>query len=330
MTTIMTKLTPAKKFTLLFIVLVLTLPVTGASSLRGSILQFIPESAGEVAYIDMREVQASPHYAMLRQRVIPERFADFENFIGRVGVDVHKDVDWLAWGLLAADDEDGDEYFFGIVQGAFSEIDVRNYYTENELPVVEYNRQTLFLFGDSESRSAFAFTLMDTSTGVFGSRAAVELIIDTRDGLNPNVTENKLLADGIREVNGRAPVWVAMDSRYTQLALSQLLPAMTEFEEFDQVASSFRAARVRVTIGREASLQLEVLCGSSSDAQILAFVLQTGLDAQGWEAEEEAPELIQVLNRADIRNSGDQLRVSLLAREAELVALLSKDIKLFP
>ena len=315
---------------LVLLCLALTLPATGTSSLRGSILQFIPESAGQVAYVDMREVQSSPHYAQLRERVIPQRFADFESFVSRIGVDINTDIDWLAWGLMAVDDEGGDEYFFGIVQGAFSEIDARNYYAENELPIVEHRAQSLFLFGDSDSPGTFAFSMMDMTTGVFGSRAAIELMIDTRDGLNPNVTRNKLLADGIREVNGRAPVWVAMDSRYTQLALSQLLPAMAEFEQFDQVASGFKASRVRVTIGREASLQLEVQCGTASDAQVLAFVLQTGLDAQGWEAEAEAPELIQVLNRADIRSSGDRLRVSLLARESELVALLSKDIKLFP
>ena len=309
---------------------IVALSAAGADRLRRDVLAMMPESVGEIAFIDMREVQKSPHYRLMKDRIVPARFADFERFVNRAGVSLDTDVDWLAWGLISGEQTGGEEYFFGVVQGAFSEIDIRNYYTANELATVDHRGQTIYLYGDSESPSAYAMTLLDTSTGLFGTRASIELILDTRDGLEPNITRRQAFSTRIAEVNGRSPVWVVMDDHYAQLALSQLLPDVAEFEEYEAVAQNFRAAKVRLTIGREVNLQLEVQCAQAADAQALAALLQGGLIAQGWQAEEEAPELAVVLSRADVRSVGDSLRLSILAREDELRALLSQNIKLFP
>jgi hypothetical protein len=304
--------------------------LAGSSSLRSDMLALIPATVGEVAYIDLQEVRRSPHYATIKQRVVPERFGEFERFIRVLGVDVDTDLDWLAWGLVSTGEDVTDELFFGIVQGRFDEDRVQGYFTTHELPTAEHQGTTLYLHGEADSPHSFAFALFDRSTGAFGTRQSLEYLLDTRNNLHPNLNQNADFSRKIGEVNGRTPIWVVMDSQYTRLAMSQLLPELAKFEEFATVADRFSASKMRMSLMRDASINLEVQCEQAADAQTLSFLLQTGLTAQGWQSEEEAPELNAVLSRADVRSVGSTLRVALVARESELRTLLTKPIKLFP
>lgn len=308
--------------------LLLPLLLSGASSLRSEIIGYLPRTTGEVAYIDLQEVRRSPHYQTIKQRVVPARFADFERFVRLLGVNVDTDLDWLAWGLVSGK---GDaEYFFGIVQGRFDEDRIQGYYDANQLPTAEYLGETLYLYGEADSSQSYALVLLDRSTGAFGTRASLEMILDTRQGTSPNLNQNTAFAARIAEVNGRTPVWIVMDEYYTRLAMSQLLPELAKFQEFNTLASRFQAAQARITLGRDVNLNLTIHCEQPADAQTFAFLLQTGLTAQGWQAQQDAPELNTVLSRADVRSAGRLLRVNLVARESELRALLAKNVKLFP
>ncbi len=310
--------------------LLLALSLAGSSSLRSDMLALIPATVGEVAYIDLQEIRRSPHYALIKQRVVPERFGEFERFVRVLGVNVDTDLDWLAWGLVSTGEGVTDELFFGIVQGRFDEDLVQSYFSTYELPTVEYQGQTLYLHGEADSPHSFAFTLLDRSTGIFGTRQSLEYLLDTRNNLHPNLSQNAEFSRKISEVNGRTPIWVVMDSQYTRLAMSQLLPELAKFEEFAVKVSRVRFSQVRMSLGRDATINFAVQCEQAADAQDLSFLLQTGLTAQGWQSEEEAPELSTVLSRADVRSVGNTLRVALVAREAELRTLLTKPIKLFP
>lgn len=309
--------------------LLLALSLSGASSLRSDMLALIPATVGEVAYIDLQEVRRSPHYALIKQRVVPERFGEFERFVRVLGVNVDTDLDWLAWGLVSTGEGVTDELFFGIVQGRFDEDRIQSYFSTYELPTVDYEGQTLYLYGESDSENSYALTLFDRSTGAFGTRQSLEYLLDTRNNLHPNLNQNADFAKKISEVNGRTPIWVVMDSQYTRLAMRQLLPELVKFEEFAIVADKFRFSQLRMSLGRDASINFEVECEQTADAQTLSFLLQTGLTLQGWQSEEEAPELSTVLSRADVRSVGNTLRLALVAREAELRTLLTKPIKLF-
>ncbi len=309
--------------------LLLTGSLAGTSSLRSDMLALIPATVGEVAYIDLQEVRRSTHYAMIKQRVVPERFGEFERFVRVLGVDVDTDLDWLAWGLISTGEGVSDELFFGIVQGRFDEDRIQSYFSTYELPTVDYEGQTLYLYGESDSENSYALTLFDRSTGAFGTRQSLEYLLDTRNNLHPNLHQNADFSKKISEVNGRTPIWVVMDSQYTRLAMSQLLPELAKFEEFAVVADRLRFSQLRMTLLRDAAINFAVQCEQAADAQTLSFLLQTGLTAQGWQSEEEAPELSAVLSRADVRSVGNTLRVALVAREAELRTLLTKPIKLF-
>jgi hypothetical protein len=126
----------------------------------------------------------------------------------------------------------------------------------------------------------------------------------------------------INEVNGRSPVWVALDRYYTRLAIRQLLPEAARFPEFTQVAETFQASLMQVDVGREVNLSFQAWCKEPSDAQSFSVLLQAGLAAQSWQEQQVNPALGQVLSTAVVRSSGERLELQVTADGETLQALL--------
>ena len=293
----------------------------GAGSLRADVLYSLPAETGEVAFIDLQAVRSSPHYELLKQRLVPNYFAQFERFVASLGINVDFDLDWLAWSLVPASPEQPTELFLGIVQGQFNPEGVQKFFESQKMPTSEYNGVTLFPFGSGEG-AGLCFAFLDSSTAAFGSRRGLEVFLDTRIGARENLLRNESLLSRISEVNGRAPVWVALDEHYTRLAVRQLLPEAALFPEFAEVAGRFLGSLMQVEVARDVSLNFQAWCRTPDDAQVFSILLQTGLAAQSWREQQGNPALGQVLAGAVVRSSGERLELELVADGETLQALL--------
>ncbi|MFQ5695756.1 MAG: hypothetical protein ACE5HB_07185, partial [Terriglobia bacterium] len=272
----------------------LAAPPADASSLRSDLLSLLPQETGEIGFIDLRELRASPHYRIIRQRLMPRRLVEFERFVRSTGVNVEEDTDWLAWALLRQ--PGAGELFLGLVQGQFSPQAVEDYFRQRELPLDTYRGQTLFPFGAGRHPQALLFTFLDASTAAFGTRRSLELMLETRFGTHPSIIQNQLVLDRLYEANGHAPIWVVLDDHYTQLAVRQLVPEAAKFDQFKPLAQGFRAALMTVRLARELTLNFQATCARPADAQTLSFLLQTGLTALSWQTQKKNPELSAVLH----------------------------------
>lgn len=304
----------------------LLLPVcpAQANSLRSDVLYLLPRETGEVGFIDVQELRGSPHFDRLKQRFLPPRFAHFERFIQSVGVDPEKDIEWVAWALLPAGPDNPSELFLGIAQGQFSPEAIQKYFEQQKLPTGELNGQTLFPFGRAQSDQSLQFTFLDSSTAVFGTRAALQVLLDTWLGQHETIVENDWLLEKIDEVNGRESIWVVLDETYTRLAMRQLLPELAHFEQFGQAADRFRGSSLALSVDREVALTMQSWFAESNDAQMFTLLLQTGLAAQSWELQEKNPTLSAALQRASVRSAGDWVEVKLAVEEKDMTALLEK------
>lgn len=315
---------PVRKVVTLMVLLgaALAAQPAAAGSLRADILQVLPAEVGEVAFVDLQAVRSSPHYPQLKQRLIPARFAQFERFIATIGIDVDHDLDWLAWALMASTPELPAEQFLGIVQGQFSPERVQKFFDTRKLKTREHNGVTLYPFGGGRDATGLHFAFLDSSTAVFGFDRAVTLFLDTRIGAHDNLLRNARLLSLISEVNGRFPVWVALDQHYTRLAIRQLLPEAARFPEFSSVAKTFEASLMQVEVSREVNLSFQAWCRDPSDAQAFSILLQVGLAAQSWQEQQKNPALGKVLSSAVVRSSGERLELELTADGETLQALL--------
>lgn len=313
---------PLRALAVLLAILGLVPASLAASSLRADVLYQLPAECGEVGFIDLESVRASPHYTLLRQRLLPSRFVHFERFVASLGVNVDADLDWVAWALVPANPDNPSELFLGLAQGQFAPEAVEKIFLQQKLRTEDYNGLTLFPFGSGGDEQALHFVFLDSSTAAFGTRRSLELLLDTRLGAHDNLLRNERLLDRIREANGRVPVWAALDEHYTRLAVRQLVPEAARFPEFAGVAERFRAALLQVEVGREVTLSFQAWCAEPADAQTFSMILQTGLTVQSWQVANSNPALSAALGRAEVRSSGERLELRLALEGEDVQALL--------
>lgn len=293
-----------------------------ASSLRADVLYQLPAESGQVGFIDLQSVRGSPHYALLKERLLPPRFVHFERFIASLGVNVDVDLEWLAWALVPPGPENPGELFLGLAQGQFAPEAVERIFAEQKLSTADYNGLTLFPFGSGGDEQVLHFVFLDSSTAAFGTRRSLELLLDTRLGARDNLLRNELLLDRIREANGRVPVWAALDEHYTRLAVRQLVPEAARFPEFTGVAERFRSSLLQVSVEREVTLSFQAWCAEPADAQTFSLIMQAGLVAQSWQVANSNPALSAVLGRAEVHSSGERLELRLAIAGEDVQALL--------
>ncbi|MFQ5662207.1 MAG: hypothetical protein ACE5HL_00040 [Terriglobia bacterium] len=300
-----------------------------AASLRSDVLFLLPKESGEVAFIDLQALRRSPHYEVIKRRMLPQRFAQFERFVRSTGVDVDKDLEWLAWVLVPPGPDNPEELFLGLAQGQFRPEAVEKFFLQQKLPLDAYRGQTLFPFGSGRGARDFFFTFLDSSTGAFGTRRSIELLLETRFGAHENLLYNETLFARLNEVNGRAPVWAVFDTYYTRLAVRQLVPEAAKFEQFSRLAERFRSSLLRLSLDREMTLSFQAWCAQPLDAQVLSLLLQTGLVAQSWVVQKSNPALSSVLSNAEVNSAGERLEVRVAIDEKDLRALLEQQSPLF-
>ena len=80
--------------------LFLSAPLLCGAELRTEVLSWLPRESGEVAFVELKELRASPHYDLLKQRLVPSRFREFEQFLTSAGIQLERDLEWVAWALV--------------------------------------------------------------------------------------------------------------------------------------------------------------------------------------------------------------------------------------
>ncbi len=316
-----------RRFAAFLVVLVASLagalPGSAAAALRGDILYLLPRESGQIVFLDLQALRASPHYRLIKQRMVPSRFGHLERFLRPMGVDVDRDLDWLAWVLVPPGEDRPGELFLGIAQGQFFPENVEQFFREQKLPLDAYRGQTLFPVRGSGAQGLF-FTFLDFSTAAFGTRESLALLLETRYGAHESLLGNEALYDRVREVNGRVPVWAVLDDHYTRMAVRQFVPEAAKFNEFARLAERFRFSTLEMEVGRSATINFQVWCAEALDAQTFSLLLEIGLMAESWRLKTANPTLSSVFESADVRAVGERLQVRLPVQEEELQALLQR------
>lgn len=301
-----------------------------AGSLPSDILYGLPRESGEVGFVELRQVQGFPQYQVLKQRLVPNHFIHFERFLRPLGVDLDQNVEWLAWALVPPQETNPAQLFIGLAQGDFRSQQVDDFFREQKLPRQLYAGQTLYAFGSGQGPRDLFFTFLDSTTVAFGTRPALELLLETRFGGHESLLHNQTLLAHVREVNGQSPLWLVLDENHTRLAVRKLVPQAAKFPAFAGAARGLQSSLIQAELGgEELTLDFQAHCRNPADAQLLSLLFYTGLAVQRWQSEKTNRELAATLQRADIRTSGDRLTVHLTVPKDELASLLARSGSIF-
>src|SRR5271154_658626 len=79
-------------------------PAQCGDSLSPSVVASFPKNISELAYSDFSHARQYPWFAQFKQQTLPTGFSELEHFLSSAGVNPAKQIDEIAWALMAEDD----------------------------------------------------------------------------------------------------------------------------------------------------------------------------------------------------------------------------------
>ncbi len=317
-----------KKFCFTFGILaalfVLAPTPAGAQAIPNQVLALYPRNAGEISFLDVRALRNAPNYAELKTKVMPERFRQLADWTKYIGVDFDTEVYQLSWAFLPA--AEGEQVgMIGIAEGNFPTAEIQRLAKERKLPYSRHAGSLVLNLGKNEQGREFVFAFADPNTAIFGFREIAEQILDRRAASGASLLDNRPLMELVRTLNGKAPVWIAMDSQFTLLAVKQMLPEVSRVAGFETLAARLQSASLQFQLTDGFRGSAAVRCQTGSDALVVAKLLQAAVTFQAFRLNETQPDLAKVLGDLRLNQSDDRIELALSIAPADLNTLIQKN-----
>jgi hypothetical protein len=308
----------------LAVLLVLAPATADAQAIPNQVLALYPRDAGEISYLDVRALRNAPNYSDLKAKVMPERFRQLADWTKYIGVDFDTEVYQLSWAFLPA--AEGEQVgMIGIAEGNFPTAEIQRLARERKLPYFRHAGSLVLNLGKNEQGREFVFAFADPNTAIFGFREIAEKILDRRASSGASLLDNRPLMELVRALNGKAPVWIAMDSQFTLLAVKQMLPEVSRVAGFETLAARLQSASLQFQLSDGFRGNAAVRCQTGSDALVVSKLLQAAVTFQAFRLNETQPDLAKVLGDLRLNQSDDRIELALSIALADLNTLIQKN-----
>jgi hypothetical protein len=302
---------------------------SSAGTLSTAVIGMFPKDVGEFAYADLKAARRLSWFPQIREQLLPSRFRQFEQFLATAGVDPNTQVEELAWaGITVA--KSGGEEIVGVALGSFDPSSTEAKFKQQKLPVIESHSYHLYAFGSGTGAGDILFVFLDSNTAAFGHRSALEKLIDVRMGGSESIMSNNQLFPLIGEANGSGVIWAVLDSKYTHLAMTQLIPQANQFPQAAAIINRLHAMTISVEADSGVDTHFQAVCDSVDDANLLGAAMQAGLMYRRYQEAQAHPDLARVLDNVRVTPSGDRLKVEAPVSEEQLGALIRTKVFAVP
>ncbi|MCL5289158.1 MAG: hypothetical protein M1453_14330 [Acidobacteria bacterium] len=292
-----------------------------AQALPNQVLALYPRDTGEITFLDVRSLRNSPNYAEMKTKVLPERFRQLAEWTQYIGVDFDTEVYQLSWAFLPA--AEGEQVgMIGIAEGNFPTQEIQRLAREKKLPNSRHAGSLILNLGKNDQGREFVFAFADANTAIFGFRDIAEKILDRRAASGPSLLDNRPLMEVIRPLNGKAPVWIAMDSQFTLLAVKQMLPQISQVAGFETLAARLLSASLQLQLSDGLRGSAALRCQTANDALVVSKLLQAAVTYQASRLNESQPDLARVLSTLRLNQPEDRVELALAISSSELNTLI--------
>jgi hypothetical protein len=299
-------------------------PAANAQAIPNQVLSLYPRESGEITFLDVRALRNSPNYSELRTKVLPERFRQLADWTKYIGVDFDTEVYQLSWAFLPA--AEGEQVgMVGIAEGNFTTSEIQKLAKERKLPTYRHAGYLVLNLGKNDQGREFVFAFPDPNTAIFGFRDITEQILDRRASAGASLADNRPLMDLIRSLNGKSPVWIAMDSRFTLLAVQQMLPEVSRVPGFETLAARLQSSSLQFQLSDGLRGTAAVRCQTGSDALVVAKLLQAAVTYQAFRLNETQPDLAKVLGELRLNQQDERVELALTIAQANLTSLIQSN-----
>ena len=307
-----------------------------AGRLAADTIALFPKEIGEFAYADLKKARSLSWFPQLQEQLLPDRFKQFERFLASAGVDPNSQVEELAWGLVpegitaktAATGSDAvptGEEIVGVALGNFNPGSAESYFKQQKLPTFKARGYTLYAFGSGAGPTDLFFLFIDSNTAAFGHRKLLEKMIEIRFGGEEGLLRNDQFYPLINDANGTGTVWAVLNPAYTRLAMQQLAPEIQQFPEAAKLVTRMRNMIISVDASGALDGKFQAICGSTEDANTLGQLLQAGFLYKHYQAQQDNPEMAQLLDSVRVTPAGDRVVLRMTLSDDQITSLIRKN-----
>lgn len=294
-----------------------------AQALPNQVLALYPQQTGELVYADLQALRRSSHYAQFKAQVLPDRFRQLEQWVSLLGISFDREIRQLSWAFVPGS---GDAVqFVGVAEGDFSLSEIEQRAQKLSLAVERSGGVRMVSLGRNAQGQEFVFAFLDQATALFGFRDSAQEILDRRAQGGVSLLNNAAMNNLVTPLNGQAPIWIALDQRFTALALKQMLPEASQVPGFDQAATRLRSATIRFELRDGLRSVAAIRCQDVSDAMLFSTAAQAAVSYQAMQLRDTNPELSRMLAQVRLNRQDDRLDMEMSMGEPDLVALLQKN-----
>lgn len=295
-----------------------------AQALPRQVQALYPAEVGELVYVDVRALQATPHYSQIKAQVLPEKFRQLEQFSAMLGIRFDSEIQQLSWAMVGSPEAKAIG-FMGVAEGQFTPAEAERQALQLKLDVARHAGATVLMLGRNDQEQEFVFAFPDAGTAVFGFRPWVEQALERRAQGGASLLNNTAMREMVDQLNGRVPLWLALDEKFAALGLKQMLPGAASLPGFDRLAASLRGATLAFELTGGLRGAAGVRCANASDALLFSTLVQAALTYQTWQMRETNADLARVLGEMQVNRNDTRLDLALAIREPDFVALLQKN-----
>ncbi len=314
--------------------LIAALPgATRAERLGADVIGMFPNDLGEFAYADLKAARTQKQLGALEAQFLPASLSQIQKCLASYGIDVVEQADEVAWGFtppasyFAADQSSSGraatgEQIVGIAIGQYNPESSEARIKQNKIASIETSGVTLFALQPAAGPNDLFFAFLDSNTLAFGHRAALQEMLKTRAGIISGLLENAAFFQLVDETNGSGALWAVLDPSYSKSTLTQIAPDLEKLAQSPQILKSVKNLVVKVDADGGMQGQVEIVFGSTDDANLMGQLLQIGLLYENSQAtSKQDKSLADLLSRTQIFPSGDRVTIRVSVNEAEVASL---------
>jgi hypothetical protein len=295
-------------------------PQARSGSLSTAVIGMFPKDVGEFAYADLKSARKYPWFPQLREQLLPKRFREFEKFLASAGADPSTQVEELAWGSIQTS---AGEDVVGVALGQFDPSSTEAHFKQQKLSTIDVHGYHLYAFsGGNNGAADILFAFIDSNTAAFGTRPALEKLIDVRTGTTQGLMTDEKLFPLINEANGKGLIWAVLDKNYTHIAMQQLVPQASQFPQAATIIDRLQAMTINIDADSGVDANFQAVCNSPDDANLLAAALQAGLMYRRYQEAQNGSALAGALEQIRIAPSGNRLKVEAPVSQDQLLSLI--------
>jgi hypothetical protein len=116
-----------------------------------------------------------------------------------------------------------------------------------------------------------------------------------------------------------------LNPAYTRLAMQQLAPEIQQFPEAAKLVTRMRNMIISVDASGALDGKFQAICGSTEDANTLGQLLQAGFLYKHYQAQQDNPEMAQLLDSVRVTPAGDRVVLRMTLTDDQVTSLIRKN-----